>query len=116
MTDGPTPEQQDMRAIGVATGLGCSIVAALVLCIGGGVWLDSRFGTSPVLTLLGVVLGLVVAGYQLWELTKVGSKTARPGPMTRTLSRLPLTSPRAARSLRERDESAPERERGGNEE
>jgi ATP synthase protein I len=116
MTDGPTPEQQDMRAIGVATGLGCSIVAALVLCIGGGVWLDSRFGTSPVLTLLGVVLGLVVAGYQLWELTKVGSKTARPGPMTRTLSRLPLSSPRAARSLRERDESAPERERGGNEE
>jgi ATP synthase protein I len=116
MTDGPTPEQQDMRAIGVATGLGCSIVAALVLCIGGGVWLDSQFGTSPVLTLLGVVLGLVVAGYQLWELTKVGSKTARPGPMTRTLSRLPLNSPRAARSLRERDESAPERERGGNEE
>jgi hypothetical protein len=29
---------------------------------------------------------------------------------------LPLNSPRAARSLRERDESAPERERGGNEE
>ena len=83
MTDGPTPEQQDMRAVGVATGLGCSIVAALILCIGGGVWLDSRFGTSPVLTLLGVVLGLVVAGYQLWELAKVGSKTARPGPMTR---------------------------------
>ena len=62
MADGPTPEQQDLRAVGVATGLGCSIVAALILCIGGGVWLDSRFGTSPVLTLLGVVLGLVVAG------------------------------------------------------
>ena len=84
MADGPTPEQQDMRAVGVATGLGCSIVAALILCIGGGVWLDSRFGTSPVLTLLGVALGLVVAGYQFWELAKVGSKTARPGPMTRT--------------------------------
>jgi hypothetical protein len=98
-----------MRAVGVATGLGCSIVAALILCIGGGVWLDSRFGTSPVLTLLGVALGLVVAGYQLWELAKVGSKTARPGPMTRTLSRLPMPSRRAARSLHDRAQSAPAR-------
>ena len=106
MADGPTPEQQDLRAVGVATGLGCSIVAALILCIGGGVWLDSRFGTSPVLTLLGVALGLVVAGYQLWELAKVGSKTARPGPMARTLSRLPMPSRGAARSLRDRDQSA----------
>ena len=116
MADGPTPEQQDMRAVGVATGLGCSLVAALVLCIGGGVWLDSRFGTSPLLTLLGVALGLVVAGYQLWELAKVGSKTARPGPMTRTLSRLPMPTGGAARSLRERDERAPAQERDRNEE
>jgi ATP synthase protein I len=118
MADGPTPEQQDLRAVGVATGLGCSIVAALILCIGGGVWLDSRFGTSPVLTLLGVAFGLVVAGYQLWELTKVGSKTARPGPMARTLSRLPMPSRGAARSLRDRDQRASGRheERERNEE
>lgn len=85
-----------MRAIGVATGLGCSIVAALVLCIGGGVWLDRQFGTSPVLTLLGVALGLAAAGYQLWELAKVGSKTQQPGPVTRTIARLP--APRAMRT------------------
>lgn len=111
MADGPTPEQQDLRAIGVATGLGCSIVAALVLCIGGGVWLDDRFGTSPVLTLLGVALGLVVAGYQLWELAKVGSKTARPGPVTRTIARLPM--PGAARNMQAQDQrtTAPENER-----
>jgi ATP synthase protein I len=114
MADGPTPEQQDLRAVGVATGLGCSIVAALILCIGGGVWLDARFGTSPVLTLIGVALGLVVAGYQLWELAKVGSKTARPGPMTRTLARLPMS--RAAQSPQRRDEEASERGHGSNEE
>src|SRR5215207_8541568 len=91
MTDGQTPEQQDLRAVGVATGLGCSIVAALVLCIGGGVWLDSRFGTTPVLTFVGIALGLAAAGYQLWELAKVGSKTAQPGPMTRTIARLPMS-------------------------
>ena len=111
MAEGPTPEQKDLRAVGVATGLGCSIVAALVLCIGGGVWLDSRFGTSPVLTLVGVALGLVVAGYQLWELAKVGSKTAQPGPVTRTIARLPMPSPRAARSVREQDQGVPKRGR-----
>ncbi len=116
MVNGPTPEQQDLRAVGVATGLGCSIVAALVLCIGGGVWLDSRFGASPVWTLTGVALGLAAAGYQLWELAKVGSKTAQPGPLTRTIARLPMPSPRAARSPRKRDQETPERERARHEE
>ena len=111
MADGPTPEQKDLRAIGVATGLGCSIVAALVLCIGGGVWLDSRFGTTPVLTLIGVVLGLAAAGYQLWELAKVGSKTAQPGPVTRTIARLPMPAPRTARSPQERDQDMPKHRR-----
>src|SRR5215204_3863538 len=108
MAEGPTPEQNDLRAIGVATGLGCSIVAALVLCIGGGVWLDSRLGTSPALTLVGVALGLVTAGYQLWELAKVGSKTAQPGPVTRAISRLPLPSPRASQSSTERSQGVSE--------
>ncbi len=116
MADGPTPEQKDLRAVGVATGLGCSIVAALILCIGGGVWLDSRFGTSPILTLIGVVLGLVVAGYQLWELAKVGSKTAQPGPVTRTIARLPMPSPRTTRSPQERGQDMPGRRRERNEE
>jgi hypothetical protein len=90
MVKGPTPEQQDSRAIGVATGLGCSIVAALIVCIGGGVWLDNRFGTMPVLTLLGVVLGLAAAGYQLWELARVGGKSQRLGPLGQQFARLPL--------------------------
>ena len=51
--------------------------------------------TSPLWTLIGVALGLVVAGYQLWELAKVGSKTARPGPMARTIARLPMPTGRA---------------------
>jgi ATP synthase protein I len=87
---GPTPEQQDSRAIGVATGLGCSIVAALIVCIGGGVWLDNRFGTMPVFTFIGIALGLAAAGYQFWELARVGSKTDHLGPLGRQFARLPL--------------------------
>jgi ATP synthase protein I len=114
MEKGPTPEQQDLRVIGVATGLGCSIVAALMLCIGGGVWLDGRFGTSPVLTLIGVALGLAAAGYQLWELAKVGSKSQQAGPLTRQLTRLPMA--RATRAPHDRAENVPRRETERNEE
>lgn len=108
MQDGPTPEAQDVRIVGVATGLGCSIVAALMLCIGGGVWLDRQFGTSPVLTLIGVALGLATAGYQLWELAKLGSSKAQAGPITRQISRLPMA--RAPRHASPRGGSAPQRE------
>jgi F0F1-type ATP synthase assembly protein I len=90
VSNGQSPDQQELRVIGVATGLGCSIVVALILCIGGGVLLDRQFGTSPVFTLLGVALGLVTAGYQLWELAKVGNTKAQAGPLTRQLSRLPM--------------------------
>ncbi len=78
-----------MRAIGVASGLGCSVVTSLLVLIVGGVFLDDAAGTAPLFTLLGVALGLVVAGWQLYRLvaqlgTGGGSKRpaagGRPGP------------------------------------
>lgn len=100
-----TPDNYELRVIGVATGLGCSIVVALVLCIGGGVLLDRQFGTSPVCTLLGVALGMMAAGYQLWELAKLGNTKTQAGPLTRQMSRLPMA--RASRSGSGRQASAP---------
>ena len=67
MDDSPR-DRQDWRAIGAASGLGCSIVASLLLCIGGGILLDRWLSTSPVLALVGVVFGLVVSGYLLYQL------------------------------------------------
>ena len=88
--DGPTPEQRaQLGAIGVASGLGCSVVVSLIVLIGGGILLDRRFDTAPVLTLVGVALGLVVAGYQLYELSRVGLKDRPAGPLGRSLARLP---------------------------
>jgi ATP synthase protein I len=113
MAKRPTPEQRDARHIGVATGLAGSIVATLVLCIGGGVWLDRHFGTLPVLTLIGVALGLAAAAYQLWELTKLGSSTEQAGPVSRQFAR--LSGPPAAQNLREQGPDVPERERGNEE-
>jgi Putative F0F1-ATPase subunit Ca2+/Mg2+ transporter len=88
--DGPTPEQRaQFAAVGAATGLGCAIVVTLILFIGGGVLLDRQFDTSPLLTLVGVALALVGAGYQLYELTLVGRRDRAAGPLGRRLARPP---------------------------
>lgn len=79
-----------MGAAGVAAGLGCSLVVSLIVTIGGGLLLDRAVGTEPVFTLIGVALGLLAAGYQLWELTRVGVKDRPAGPLGRQLTRVPL--------------------------
>jgi F0F1-type ATP synthase assembly protein I len=61
-------DKKQMRATGIAAGLGCSIVATVIICIVGGVLLDRELGTEPWITLAGVGIGIVAAGYQLYEL------------------------------------------------
>jgi len=89
--DGPTPEERaQLGSVGMAAGLGCSIVVSLIVLIGGGLWIDQAVGTTPVFTLVGVALGLVAAGYQLYELTRVGVRGREPGPLGRRLGHLPV--------------------------
>lgn len=91
MADGPTPQQRaELGSVGVAAGLGCSVVVSLILLIGGGLLIDRAAGTGPIFTLVGVALGLVTAGYQLYELTRVGVRGRQPGPLGRRLSRVPM--------------------------
>ena len=92
-----TPEQRaGLSQVGLAAGLGCTVVVSLILCIGGGVALDRALDTTPILTLVGVALGLIAAGYQLYELAQVGRVDRPAPPLSRALERVPL--PRAARS------------------
>lgn len=65
--------QRDWQAVGVASGLGCTVVVSLLLCIGGGIILDRWLDTSPIFTLSGMVLGLIAAGYSIYELAVLGS-------------------------------------------
>jgi ATP synthase protein I len=91
VADGPTPDQRaQLSAAGIAAGLGCSIVVTIVVMIGGGILLDDVFDTSPVLTLVGVGLGLAAAGYQLYELAQVGRPAKRAPLLTRGLTHLPV--------------------------
>lgn len=43
------------------SGIGWFIVGSIGLATLGGYWLDGRFDTSPILTLVGLALGIVVA-------------------------------------------------------
>jgi ATP synthase protein I len=85
----PTPEERrQLGAVGTAAGLGCSIVVSVILCIGGGVALDSWLDRSPLFTLIGVALGLIVSGYQLYELAMVGRTDRASGPVTKQIQRV----------------------------
>lgn len=81
----PDHRDQDMRAIGIAMTLGFSLVVSLVVLIGGGVWLDQRLDTAPLFTFIGLALGLVAAGYELFELAMLGRKDRENGPLGRAL-------------------------------
>jgi F0F1-type ATP synthase assembly protein I len=82
-------ERRQLGAAGTALGLGCSIVTSIILFIGGGIALDSWTGLSPVFTLIGVALGLIAAGYQLYELAQIGRTDRAPGAVTRQIKKLP---------------------------
>ena len=88
MADDRAPDHQieDVKVVGLAAGLGCSVVAALIVFIGLGIVLDQWLDTSPVFTLIGVTVGLIAAGYQLYELVLVSDKHRSNGPLGRTMA------------------------------
>lgn len=53
-----------MRLIGVGWFIGISILLGVL----GGLWLDNKFGTKPLFVIIGLVLGLVVAGYGVYQM------------------------------------------------
>ena len=57
-----------VRAALRLVGVGWYVAICIAAGVGGGVWLDNKFDLSPVLTLSGLFLGLVLAfwgGYRM---------------------------------------------------
>ncbi len=77
---------QDTRVVGLAAGLGCAVVASLVGAIGFGIILDQWLDKTPVFTLIGVALGLIAAGYELYELVQASGSKGKQGPLARTMA------------------------------
>lgn len=89
MVRNPLGNQKDWQTIASASGLGCSVVASLLLAIGGGIIVDRWAGTAPIFTILGVVLGVATAGYILYQLTML----SRPSPGERPPAKRSGTKP-----------------------
>jgi F0F1-type ATP synthase assembly protein I len=64
-----------LRLIGVGFFIGGSIV----LGVFAGLWLDSKLNTSPILVIVGLVLGVVIAFYGVYQmlLPLIGNKQGK---------------------------------------
>ncbi len=48
--------------------MGWFIGISILLGVLGGLWLDSKFGTEPILVIVGLIFGLVVAFYGVYRM------------------------------------------------
>ncbi|MBA7529443.1 hypothetical protein ES705_21641 [subsurface metagenome] len=66
-----------LRLVGVGFFIGGSIVLGVVV----GLWLDSRLNTEPILVIVGLILGIIVAFYGVYRmlLPFIGIKRDRGG-------------------------------------
>ncbi|MES2125467.1 MAG: AtpZ/AtpI family protein [Gemmatimonadota bacterium] len=67
------PDDNPNREIGEGYALvsvGITFAVALTGATLGGLWLDHRLGTTPLLTLLGMVAGGGLGGFWLWQRVK----------------------------------------------
>ncbi|MFC1930916.1 AtpZ/AtpI family protein [Chloroflexota bacterium] len=57
-------------------GVGFFIAGSILLGVVAGLWLDNRLNTSPVLVIVGLILGIVVAFYGVYQmlLPLIGSR------------------------------------------
>ena len=50
------------------TGVGFFIGGSIVLGVLAGLWLDNKLNTEPVFILLGLVMGIIVAGFGVYQM------------------------------------------------
>lgn len=80
MTRQPTrpeerPEQvHPAQNWGMVLDLGMRLGLSVVIGIGAGVLLDNWLHTSPLFTLIGVVVGVGAAMYSIWDVARAGMK------------------------------------------
>ena len=58
-------------------GLGWYVGVSILLGVFAGLWLDSRLDTKPLFVMLGLVLGVIVAGYGVYRMLRPLIKNKR---------------------------------------
>jgi ATP synthase protein I len=56
--------------VGIAFDLGLRLGISVILGLGGGLLLDSWLHSSPIFTLIGMVLGIAAAMFTIWNVAK----------------------------------------------
>jgi len=56
--------------LGIAFDLGIRLGISVILGLGGGLLLDGWLRTSPLFTLIGMVLGIAAAMYTIWDVAR----------------------------------------------
>jgi len=72
-------DRKTLRALGLASGVGFSIVGSIGFWVLVGRWLDTHLGTEPCALIAGILIGLISAGSILYELAAVREKTNDEG-------------------------------------
>ena len=57
-----------MRLVARLLGVGWYVAICIVGGVWGGVWLDEKLGTSPLFLLIGLMLGIVIAGAGVYRM------------------------------------------------
>ena len=65
--NGKGAEPADTAKMGIAFDLGVRLGVSVIIGLGGGLLLDSWLHTSPIFTLIGMVLGIGAAMYTIWH-------------------------------------------------
>lgn len=73
-----------VRGLSDAVNLATTVAAAVALGYFGGRWLDGRFDTEPLLTIIGFLLGVATGIKAMWEKAMANSQAS---PTTTSVSR-----------------------------
>ena len=62
--------QKTAAGIGIALDLGVRLGVSVVIGLGAGLLLDNWLHTSPIFTLIGMVVGISAAMYTIWDVAR----------------------------------------------
>ncbi len=76
---GPSGPGRAFQQVGPYLSIGVEFTASILICLGAGWWIDKRFGTAPVLMLVGAFFGMAAGFYNLYRTVTGLSKKGRDG-------------------------------------
>lgn len=94
-----------MGPLALVTQLGFTVVTALVLSLLLGLWLDSQFGTSPLMTLVFSMFGVLIGTIGMYRLVaRAIAESAATRPLPGPSARTPVSDDAPGKSERDEDD------------